>query len=143
MRQNVGFRHNLTLFCNPQNSAILRVTLCGAVASLWRIVIWSAPFAIDRPLPAKLLKIGFFDVRLCIHWVHSGMAGKDSGLRIRVERPLRQAFVDACRKQDRPAAQVIREFMRGFVARYASEADTQPGNKRDRRSPRGGDQGRR
>ncbi len=51
------------------------------------------------------------------------MAGKDSGLRIRVERPLREAFLEACRMQDKPAAQVIREFMRGYVARRTSGPD--------------------
>lgn len=44
------------------------------------------------------------------------MSTKDAGLRIRVERQLRDDFLDACRAQDRPAAQVIREFMRGYVA---------------------------
>lgn len=41
---------------------------------------------------------------------------KDSGLRIRVERELREKFLEMCRAQDRPAAQVIREFMRAYVA---------------------------
>jgi hypothetical protein len=41
---------------------------------------------------------------------------KDSGLRIRVERELRDQFLEACRQQDRPAAQVLREFMRQHVA---------------------------
>lgn len=41
---------------------------------------------------------------------------KDSGLRIRIERDLRDQFLAACREQDRPAAQVLREFMRQFVA---------------------------
>ena len=66
------------------------------------------------------------------------MAVKDSGLRIRVERPLREAFLEACRMHDKPAAQVIREFMRGYVAQHtsgigaarASESAEQP--KRDR-----------
>jgi hypothetical protein len=39
-----------------------------------------------------------------------------SGLRIRVDLKLRQEFIDACRGQDRLAAQVIRDFMRAFVA---------------------------
>lgn len=43
---------------------------------------------------------------------------KDSGLRIRVQRDLRDSFLDACRAQDRPAAQVIREFMRDYVERH-------------------------
>jgi hypothetical protein len=41
---------------------------------------------------------------------------KDSGLRIRIERELRDKFLATCREQDRPAAQVIREFMREYVS---------------------------
>jgi len=41
---------------------------------------------------------------------------KDSGLRIRVERELREKFLALCREQDKPAAQVIREFMRRYIA---------------------------
>ncbi len=41
---------------------------------------------------------------------------KDSGLRIRVERELRAKFLALCREQDKPAAQVIREFMRRYIA---------------------------
>ncbi len=67
------------------------------------------------------------------------MAAKDSGLRIRVERPLREAFVDACRKQDKSAAQVIREFMRGYVARHGFETDVPPEAKRDKQPPRSKD----
>lgn len=40
---------------------------------------------------------------------------KDSGLRIRIERELREKFLALCREQDRPAAQVIREFMRAYI----------------------------
>lgn len=40
---------------------------------------------------------------------------KDSGLRIRVQRDLRDKFLEVCRTQDKPAAQVIREFMREYV----------------------------
>ena len=43
-------------------------------------------------------------------------AMKDSGLRIRVERELRDRFLALCREQDRPAAQVLREFMRSYIA---------------------------
>ena len=42
---------------------------------------------------------------------------KDAGLRLRVEKELRQEFVDACRAAGKPAAQVLREFMRDFVSR--------------------------
>jgi predicted DNA-binding protein len=40
---------------------------------------------------------------------------KSSNYRIRVEPELHQEFLDACKSEDRPAAQVIREFMRGYV----------------------------
>lgn len=40
---------------------------------------------------------------------------KDVGLRIRVDRDLRKKFVEACKADDRPAAQVLREFMREYV----------------------------
>ena len=43
---------------------------------------------------------------------------KDAGLRIRVQRDLRDQFIAICRAQDKPAAQVIREFMRQYVASY-------------------------
>ncbi|WP_371128230.1 plasmid-related protein [Sphingomonas sp. YR710] len=45
------------------------------------------------------------------------MSVKDSGLRVRVDKALRHDFLEACHAQDRPAAQVIREFMRKYVAR--------------------------
>lgn len=41
---------------------------------------------------------------------------KDTGFRIRVQRDLREKFVELCRAQDKPAAQVLREFMREYVA---------------------------
>ena len=40
---------------------------------------------------------------------------KDVGLRIRVQRDLREQFLEVCRAQDKPAAQVLREFMREYV----------------------------
>ena len=43
---------------------------------------------------------------------------KDVGLRIRVQRELREEFLAVCQAQDKPAAQVIREFMRAYVAEY-------------------------
>lgn len=47
---------------------------------------------------------------------------KDVGFRIRVQRELREQFLEACRMQDKPAAQVLREFMREYVARQTSAA---------------------
>lgn len=40
---------------------------------------------------------------------------KDVGLRIRIDRDLREQFVAACKAADKPASQVIREFMRDYV----------------------------
>lgn len=40
---------------------------------------------------------------------------KDAGLRVRVERELREDFVEICRAEGKPAAQVLREFMRNYV----------------------------
>lgn len=44
---------------------------------------------------------------------------KDVGIRIRLERALRDEFLEACRARDRPAAQVLREFMREYVLNHA------------------------
>jgi len=48
---------------------------------------------------------------------------KDVGLRIRVQRDLREQFLEVCRAQDKPAAQVLREFMREYVAKTFPDAD--------------------
>ena len=53
---------------------------------------------------------------------------KDSGLRIRVERDLREQFLQVCRAQDRPAAQVIREFMRNYIDRHAVSTSSSAAN---------------
>lgn len=42
---------------------------------------------------------------------------KDVGLRIRIDRELREQFLKVCQEEDKPAAQVIREFMREYVGR--------------------------
>ncbi|OAI26481.1 plasmid-related protein [Methylomonas koyamae] len=44
-------------------------------------------------------------------------------MRIRVEKELRDAFVAACREQDRVAADVLREFMRVFVDKQQGQVD--------------------
>lgn len=51
---------------------------------------------------------------------------KDVGLRIRVQRELREQFVDACRAEDKPAAQVLRDFMRDFVAAHSAVENRGP-----------------
>lgn len=50
------------------------------------------------------------------------MPTKDAGLRIRVDRELREEFLKVCRAQDKPAAQVIREFMRQYIAENGAES---------------------
>lgn len=42
---------------------------------------------------------------------------KDAGLRLRVEREIRQEFVEVCRAEGKTAAQVLREYMRDYIAR--------------------------
>jgi hypothetical protein len=48
---------------------------------------------------------------------------KDAGLRLRLERELRDEFVESCRAAGKPAAQVLREFMREYVGRARTRAD--------------------
>lgn len=55
---------------------------------------------------------------------------KNSGMRIRVEKELRDAFVQACRAQDRAAADVLRDFMRTFTEKQLhGQADLFAGEK--------------
>lgn len=56
---------------------------------------------------------------------------KDSGFRIRVQRELREQFLAACKAQDKPAAQVLREFMRDYVEGHPTrpQLDEQKGKK--------------
>ena len=57
---------------------------------------------------------------------------KDVGLRIRIDRHLREAFLAACKAEDKPAAQVLREFMREYVQSHeripANDTVTVPEN---------------
>ena len=45
------------------------------------------------------------------------MSVKDAGLRIRVERVLREAFVSACLAENRTASDVLREFMGAYASK--------------------------
>ena len=47
---------------------------------------------------------------------------KDAGMRIRVEQDLREEFIAACQTQHTPAAQVLRQFMRGYVEQAKTKA---------------------
>jgi hypothetical protein len=46
------------------------------------------------------------------------MSNKDVGLRIRVERELREAFQGACLAENRNASEVLRDFMQAFADRH-------------------------
>lgn len=46
------------------------------------------------------------------------MSTKNSGMRIRVEKELRDDFVRVCKAQNRAAADVLREFMQTCVDQY-------------------------
>ena len=50
------------------------------------------------------------------------MTVKDAGLRIRIERGLRDDFLEVCRMQDKPAAQVIREFIHDYIVEHKDSA---------------------
>lgn len=43
---------------------------------------------------------------------------KDAGIRIRVEKELREAFVTVCQTEERQASDVLREFMQAYVDRH-------------------------
>lgn len=49
---------------------------------------------------------------------HLAMSSKDVGLRIRIEKDLREAFQIACTAEDRKASEVLREFMQCYVERH-------------------------
>lgn len=44
---------------------------------------------------------------------------KSAALRIRIEPSLHQQFIDTCKAQDVKASQVLRDYMRHFVAQNA------------------------
>lgn len=60
---------------------------------------------------------------------------KDVGIRIRVQRELREQFVAACKAEDKPAAQVLREFMRSYVDARAPLARIHHTATRDNKQP--------
>ncbi len=87
-------------------------------------------------LLAKLGDRCLFFLPICTSNGYTMQMMKDSGLRIRVQRDLRDRFLEVCRAQDRPAAQVIREFMREYVERQEDSQGELVGiNKRRRRGP--------
>lgn len=57
----------------------------------------------------------FLAAHLCIHEKFHFMARKDVGLRIRVEKELREVFQGACVTKNRGPSEVLRAFMQAFV----------------------------
>jgi len=68
----------------------------------------------------------------CTSIVYRHRMIKDSGFRIRVQRDLREKFVEICRAQDRPAAQVLREYMRKYVAEHEAANENGSDDKKER-----------
>ena len=68
-----------------------------------------------------------FTLVKCVSVGYTIWAMKDVGLRIRVQRELREQFLEACRAQDKPAAQVLREFMREYVERCRTDSPEKSG----------------
>ncbi|MCI0506202.1 MAG: plasmid-related protein [Gammaproteobacteria bacterium] len=50
---------------------------------------------------------------------------KTAALRIRIEPTLHQQFIDTCKAQDIKASEVLRDFMRQFVAQNAGGKQAQ------------------
>lgn len=63
-----------------------------------------------------------FALPKCVSIGYTEIIMKDSGFRIRVQRELREQFLAACKAQDKPAAQVLREFMRDFVEAHPTQS---------------------
>jgi hypothetical protein len=63
------------------------------------------------------------------------MARKDVAFKLRIEEELRRAFLEVCREEDRPAAQVVREFMRGYVADHRAASQVEPISERKGDNP--------
>ncbi len=51
---------------------------------------------------------------------------QDAGLHIRVERELRDTFVQACQMKHRSAADVLRDFMRSYTQKQRQERTDKP-----------------
>jgi hypothetical protein len=66
----------------------------------------------------------------CGHKVGT-MSAKTAALRIRIEPELHDQFLYCCHDIDRPAAQVLRGFMRDFVKRHNDSSQLDPNFKPD------------
>jgi len=59
---------------------------------------------------------------------------KDAALRIRLPSDLHYQFIAVCKAQDKPAAQVLREYMRSYVQRNRNLIDRDSGDHQDKES---------
>jgi antitoxin component of RelBE/YafQ-DinJ toxin-antitoxin module len=50
------------------------------------------------------------------------MAKKKSSMRFRLDEDLHKDFIEACRRDDKPASQVLRMFMRQYIEQDKSFA---------------------
>ena len=58
------------------------------------------------------------------HFASIKLLMKSSAFRIRIEPELHEQFLDVCKKQDIPAAQVVRQFIRDYIE-YSTEMSPQ------------------
>jgi Ribbon-helix-helix protein len=93
-----------------------------SLTSLWYELRGRPP----KPLSASKCLLG---LPKCVSIGHTKRMMKDSGFRIRVQRDLHEQFLEVCRTQDKPAAQVLREFMRGYVAEHGATQEVRPRRK--------------
>ncbi|MHB8409438.1 MAG: hypothetical protein ACYDHY_15325 [Acidiferrobacterales bacterium] len=74
------------------------------------------------------------------------MSSKNVGIRIRVEKELREAFQGACFIENRQASDVLREFMRAFADQRSDGLQSSlfavPPAKKKSRKPGAGSKGR-
>lgn len=71
---------------------------------------------------------------MCVACVSSVFTMTETGIRVRVDKSLRDEFIEACRTQDKTASQVLRAYMRDYVARHKSIMQGElfpPSSKRD------------
>jgi predicted DNA-binding protein len=64
------------------------------------------------------------------------MGRKDVAVKIRLPRGFREEFLKACRRADRPAAEVLREIMHNYTEshQHGRQQSLLPGNKQQQRS---------
>lgn len=82
-------------------------------------VVGDMPYGSELSAGHRIGRVTIRGVRSTGMWVqrvHLGMARKNIAFKIRLSEELRREFADACRTKHRPAAQVVRELMREYIA---------------------------